>query len=119
MHYQSNGVDIILSQNDIEIVVENEVQNDKLLASRDIITRETNKSNESTSKEHIGDGNEQHDTTISPPEDTIEETNLTNTQNETIYITNSITGKLNQLDLTASICIRSGFKIASKNMQRV
>ena len=78
--------DAVNYQNDIEIVVENEVQNDKLPAGRDIITRETNKSNESTSKEHIGDGNEQHDTTISPLEDTIEETNLTNTQNETIDI---------------------------------
>ena len=107
-----------VSQNDIEIVVKNEVQNDKLPASRSIITRETNKSNESTSKEHIGDGNEQHDTTISPLEDTIEETNLTNTQNETIDRTNSITGKLNQLDLTTSTYIISGCKIGSKNMLR-
>ena len=58
-----NGVGIMLSKNDIEIVVENEVENDKLPASGDIITRETGEINESTSKEHSGDNNEQTDKT--------------------------------------------------------
>ena len=78
----------MLSQNDIEIVVENEVENDKLPASGDIIARETGEINESTSKEHSGDNNEQTDTTY-PLENTQEEDNSTNTQYELIDITNS------------------------------
>ena len=112
-----NGVDIMLSEINIEIVVENEVENDKLPADGDIITCETGEINESTSKEHSGDNNEQTDKTH-PLENTQEEDNPTNTQYELIDITNSITGKFNKLDLTASTCIISGCKIESEETLR-